>query len=265
MDAFERALHHAREAGDPSLEVQLAWMRAPDFIWGAGRVDDGLRYAEELVGRLGHIPGVQQFALHLNAHMRARLGEFDGALEAMSAYRDNVRQLGKGREYAITAGCVWDVCSWSGDVQHGKEKLRESYEMLEKTGNKAFLSEIVRDLAEVALREAALDEAERMSELAEEISSADDVESAAHVALLRAKLRVARAEFVAAEQLARQAVDLYAGTDFVEGAAESRLTLARILRAEGDPGADAVALEALALYEQKGNLIGAGRVRAFLG
>ena len=264
MDALERALHHARASGNLALEVHLAVMRAPDFIWGPGRVDDGVRYADELVERLGHVPGVQQFALHLHAHMRARLGEFEGALDAMSTYRDNLRQLGKGREYAVTAGCVWDVCWWSGDVLHGKEQLRESYELLERTGNKAFLSEIVSGLAEVALREDALDEAERLCELSEEISVADDVESTAHVALLRAKLRAARADLAEARELARQAVDLYSGTDFLERSADARFTLAEILRAEGDPHADAAALEALALYEQKGNLVGAGWVRAFL-
>jgi hypothetical protein len=69
LDGFERALHHAREAGSLALEVNLAAMRAPDFIWGPGRVEDGVRYAEEMVERLGHVP-VQQFALHLHAHMR---------------------------------------------------------------------------------------------------------------------------------------------------------------------------------------------------
>ena len=111
MDAFERALQHARQAGSLALEVSLTAMRAPDFIWGPGRVEEGVRYAEELVERLGHVPGVQQFALHLHAHMRARLGEFDGALEAMSTYRSNLRELGKEREYAVTANCVWDVCT----------------------------------------------------------------------------------------------------------------------------------------------------------
>jgi hypothetical protein len=102
-DALDRALQHARQAGSLALEVSLAAMRAPDFIWGPGRVDEGVRYADEMIERLGHVPGVQQFALHLHAHMRARLGEFEGALEALSTYRDNLRELGKEREYAVTA------------------------------------------------------------------------------------------------------------------------------------------------------------------
>jgi hypothetical protein len=116
----------------------------------------------------------------------------------------------------------------------------------------------------VAIREDALDDAERWCELGEGLSVSDDVESTAHVALLRAKVRAARTDLVAAKELARQAVDLYSGTDFLERSADARLTLAQILRAEGHPDADSTALQALALYEQKGNLVGAGWVRAFL-
>jgi class 3 adenylate cyclase/tetratricopeptide (TPR) repeat protein len=264
MDALERALQHARQAGSLALEVSLAAMRAPDFIWGPGRVDEGVRYADEMIERLGHVPGVQQFALHLHAHMRARLGEFEGALEALSTYRDNLRELGKEREYAVTAGCVWDVCSWSGDLQHGERALREAYEHLERRGNKAFLSEVVRGLAESAVRQSSLDEAERYCELGEEVSASEDVESEAHVALLRARIRAARGDLAVAEEGARRAIHIYSGTDYLERAAEAWLTLAEILRAQGDPGDEAAALEALALFERKGNVVGAGWARTFL-
>ena len=264
MDALERALQHARHAGSLALEVRLAGMRAPDFIWGPGRVEEGVRYADELVERLGHVPGVQQFALHLHAHMQARLGEFEGALEAMSTYRDNLHELGKEREYAVTANCVWDVCTWSGDVQHGERALREAYELLNRTGNKAVLSEVARGLAEAAVRLNSLDEAERFCELGEAVSTSEDVESEAHVALLRARIRAARGDLVVAEEGARRAIEIYSGTDFLERAAEARLTLAEILRARHEPGDEIAASEALALYERKGNVVGAGWARAFI-
>jgi len=36
LQALERALYHARQAGSLALEVTLVGMRAPDFIWGQG-------------------------------------------------------------------------------------------------------------------------------------------------------------------------------------------------------------------------------------
>jgi class 3 adenylate cyclase/tetratricopeptide (TPR) repeat protein len=264
LDALERALQHARQAGSLALEVSLTAMRAPDFVWGPGRVEEGLAYATEIVERLGHVPGMQQFALHLRGHMQARLGEFTGALEAIGTYRSNLRELGKEREYAVTANCVWDVCLWSGDWQHGEAALREAQELLERRGNKAVLSEVARGLAEAALRQSNLDEAERFCELGEEVTSSEDVESEAHVALLRARIRAARGDLAVAEEGARRAIEIYSRTDYLERAADAWLTLGEILRAQGDSGGNTAALEALTLYERKGNVVGAGWARAFL-
>jgi class 3 adenylate cyclase/tetratricopeptide (TPR) repeat protein len=264
LQAFEQGLSHARQAGSLSLEVNLVAMRAPDFIWGPGRVDEGLQYADEIVDRLGHVPGVQQFALHLRAHMQARLGEFDGSLEAMGEYRRGVRELGKEREYAVTAGCVWDVCSWSGDWQHGEAALREAYELLERQGNRAFLSEVALDLGEAARRQGRLDETERLCEVAEELSASDDVGNQAQLSLLRARLWGARGNLDAAEATARRAAELAAGIGFVERSADAWLAIAEIHRARGDAEERFAANQALRLYEQKGNLVGAGWAREFL-
>jgi tetratricopeptide (TPR) repeat protein len=264
LQALERALDHARKAGSLALEVTLAGMRAPDFIWGPGLVEDGLRYAEEISERLGHVPGMQQFALHLRAHMQARLGEFDGALEAMSEYRRRLRELGKEREFANTAGCVWDVCTWSGDWPHGEAVLRESYELMEQSGNKAYLSTAAIDLGEAVVRLGRLDEAERFCEIGEELSASDDVANEAQLSTLRARIRAAGGELDSAETLARHAVEIAAATVYVERSADAWLTLAEILRAAGKADAPAAAAEALRLYEQKGNLVGAGWARAFL-
>jgi tetratricopeptide (TPR) repeat protein len=264
MQAFERALSHARQAGSLALEVNLAGMRAPDFIWGPGRVEEGLQYADEIVERLGHVPGMQQFALHLKAHMQARLGEFDGALEAMGEYRRGVRELGKEREYAVTAGCVWDVCSWSGDWQHGEAALLEAYELLERRGNRAFLADTALDLADAALRQGRLEDGERLCEVGEELSASDDVQSQAQLGLLRARLGTARGDLVPAEAAARRAAELAAGIGFLERTADAWLVLAEIHRAQDDSKERPAVEEALRLYEQKGNLVGAGRARSLL-
>ena len=263
-DALERALDHARRSGSLALEVSLMGSKAPHFVWGPGRVEDGMAYADELVERLGHVPGVQQFALHLRAHMQARLGEFKGALEAIDMYRSNLRELGKDREYAVTANCVWDVCTWSGDLQHGEETLREAFELLERRGNKASLSNTAIELGEAVVRQGRPEEAERFCELGEELTASEDVENEAGLALLRARILAARGDLARAEAEARRAVDMASGTDLLERAADAWLTLAKVLRTNGDAGDRAAASEALALYERKGNVVGARWAQAFL-
>ena len=118
--------------------------KAPYFIWGPGPVEEGLRFVAAVPEPLGHVPGVQAFALHVRAHMRARLGEFDGAFEDVGEFRRGLRERGRELLYAVTSGCLWDVCLWAGDWKRGEEALREGYEMLERMGNK---SSPVEDLA----------------------------------------------------------------------------------------------------------------------
>jgi class 3 adenylate cyclase/tetratricopeptide (TPR) repeat protein len=261
--ALERAASHARRAGDLRLEADAVIWKAPYFIWGPGQVQEGLRFVDAVLESLGHVPGVQEFALHVRGHMRARLGEFDGAFEDVDEFRRGVRELRRETLYAVSAGCVWDVCLWAGEWRRGEEALREGYEMLERMGNKAALSEIALGLGDCVLRQGRVDEAERLSEIGEEVTAADDVFGTAQWLTLRSRVRAARGDLTGAKTFARRAIELPTVDEFPEFAADARLALAEALRLQGTAGAQEAA-EALELYERKGNLVGAQRVRAFL-
>ena len=129
--ALERAAEHARAAGDLALEVEVLTRSAPAIIYGAVSVEEGMRYVDRILERLGHDPAVHGLALHIRGHLRARLGEFDGAIEEIIEWRSRFRELGQEMLYAMTAGCVADVCSWAEDWAGGERALRESYELLE--------------------------------------------------------------------------------------------------------------------------------------
>jgi tetratricopeptide (TPR) repeat protein len=263
--ALERALPHAREAGDLELQARVMQAKAPYFIWGPGLVEDGLRYVEVMLEPpLADVPGAQSSALHVRAHMRARLGDFDEAFKDVIEYRTGLRDRGRENEYAFTAGCLWDVCLWAGDWKRGEEALREGYEMLEQIGNKIMLSKAALDLGDCVFRQGMVDEAERLSEIGEEITADDDVFGMAQWLTLRAKTRAAHGDLGGAETFARRAVDLPTAIEYPELAAEARLALAETLRLSDDPEAPAAAAQALELYERKGNIVGAARVRAFL-
>lgn len=74
----------------------------------------------------------------------------------------------------------------------------------------------------------------------------------------------ARGEIGQAETLTREAIEVAARAAFLDDAAHAWLQLAQILRGNGDHEARTAALEALALFERKGNLVGARWARAFL-
>jgi class 3 adenylate cyclase/tetratricopeptide (TPR) repeat protein len=262
--AIERAIHHAREAGDLTLEVDLILRSAPPIIFGAVPVDEGLRYADRMLERLGHNPAVQATALHVQGHLRARLGEFDGALAAMDEWRSRFRELGQETVYAFTAGCVWDVCSWAEDWEGGERALREGYEILERMGDKGFLSTVAIYLGEALYRQGRLDEAERYGAIGEELGVTEDRMNEALWRALRARVLAGRGDLDSARTLAREAVSIAAETDYIEVEADARLALAAILREAEQSDWTTEADESAELYERKGNLVGVRRAKALL-
>lgn len=263
--AIERAMEHARAAGDLALEIELVGSSMLPIIYGSVPVEEALRYVEEVLGRLGEVPAVRAFGLHVIGHLRARLGEFDAARTALDEWRRGFRELGQNRQYALTSGCAWDICSLAGDWAAGESALRESYDLLEQMGEKTFLSTIAAQLGEAVYRQGRIDEAERYSEVSEELGASDDLFNEAVWRALRAKVLAARGDFLAAETLAREAVELAAKTDWFELSADTWLGLAEILHAAGRAqDAAPAAREALTRYEQKGNRVGSMRATELL-
>jgi tetratricopeptide (TPR) repeat protein len=264
--AIGRAMEHARAAGDLAYEVQLVPFSVAPIIYGSVPVDEGLLYVDTILERLGHVPTVHAFGLHVIGHLRARLGEFDTARTALEEWRAGFLELGQNRQYASTAVCAWDICSLAGDWASGEAVLRECYELLEQMGEKTFHSTVAAYLGEAVYRQGRVDEAERYSRVSEELGASDDLLNEAVWRALRAKVMAAREEFEGAERLAREAVEIAARTDWFELSAETWLTLAEVLRAAGNPAqAGPAAGEALSRYEQKGNRVGAARATELLG
>ena len=108
-------------------------------------------------------------------------------------------------------------------------------------------------------------EAARIVTEVEQVAQEDDVDPQARTRAVRALLLSRRGEHAEAERLAREAVALYAATDYLDNHADMLVTLARVLRTSGQDEAARRALnEALALYERKGHLVGAKRARDLL-
>jgi tetratricopeptide (TPR) repeat protein len=93
----------------------------------------------------------------------------------------------------------------------------------------------------------------------------DDLDPQARTRAVRALLLERQGRHADALRLAREAVALYGASDYLDAHADMLLTLATILRAaeRADEAREALD-EALALYERKGNLVMADRVRGLL-
>jgi class 3 adenylate cyclase/tetratricopeptide (TPR) repeat protein len=262
--AAGRAVAYAQRTGDLALEVQAVTHTAGPVVYGSTPVEEGMRYADDLHARLGHVPEVQGLAMHVQGHMRARLGEFDGAFEAVNAWRTHQRELGQELMYARSSSCAWDVCSWAQDWTRGEDVLREGYEMLERMGKQIHVSSIAAHLGEAVFRQGRLEEAEALSGVSEDLGARDDLFNEALWRRVRARVLGASGELDRAEALAREAVAIAADVGFLDDVGLAWLGLAEILREAGKEDAAAAAAEAVALFERKGNLVGVGWARACL-
>ena len=112
-------------------------------------------------------------------------------------------------------------------------------------------------LAGVLVEKGNLEDADALASYAESHSWEDDIVTEVMWRVARAQIQAHRGSAAEAERLAREAVDLAAPTDFLDLQATAQLALARVLRESGSPEAASVAGWAQAVYERKGNIVGA--------
>ena len=153
----------------------------------------------------------------------------------------------------------------AGDLVTAERELRRAEETLTALGERYLLPPLAAVLAQVVYAQGRADEAEEITRRAEELSDADDVEPQALWRSVRAKVLAGRDLADEAERLAREAVRLMRTTDAPGMQADALLDLAEVLRRSARPDeARAVAAEAKALYEIKGNTAAAARATALL-
>jgi tetratricopeptide (TPR) repeat protein len=106
------------------------------------------------------------------------------------------------------------------------------------------------------------DEAEALSRVSEEIASEDDFDAQYRWRALRAKIRALKGAVSEAEETARESVRIAQQSDSPVEQADALLALAAVLRQSGRPDdAAPIIAQALKLYEAKGDLVSAERVR----
>ena len=150
-----------------------------------------------------------------------------------------------------------------GDPAAAERALRASYEGLAAMGDRAYLATRAAELAEAVYRNGRLEEAAGLTETAQATGGADDVPTQFLWRTVRAKVFARQGRAAEAEELARMAVALVETTDAPNFRGAVVLDLAEVLDRSGraDEAASAAA-RALDLFEQKGNVVEAGRARA---
>jgi ATP/maltotriose-dependent transcriptional regulator MalT len=178
--------------------------------------------------------------------------------------RAMLEDLGLAVTAAHTAETFGFVELLAGEPQAAERELLIGSEQLERLGETTNLSNIFAMLAQAVLAQDRVDEALRYTQLSERMSADEDVSSQVQWRAARAKVLTSLGKRKEAEQLARGAVDLAAKTDFLILHADALVDLVHVLGGNGERDRISAARAAMALYEEKGNVVAAERTRRLL-
>jgi class 3 adenylate cyclase/tetratricopeptide (TPR) repeat protein len=257
LAAVEHALEHASRAGYARWERELPVWKATALFYGPTPVEEVLAWHQQ--EKPQHALALRQRGL-----LEAMRGRFDEARILVGAGDAAAEELGQTIWIAVGGMAVWEVETLAGDIAAAERAVRSSCEQLASLGDIGYRATATARLADSLCALGRLDDAEEETRLAEELAAPDDRVSQALVRQVRAKLHAQAGRREQAEQLAREAVSLFRETDLVDYLAHAHADLAEVLRPV-EPVAAGDELEcALALFEQKGNLVLAREVRAAL-
>jgi class 3 adenylate cyclase/tetratricopeptide (TPR) repeat protein len=263
-EAWRHAIEHARRAESPREEAQaLSWLLIGTWV-GPTPVEDGIRRCQEILER-SPTRQVEAIALLEQGTLLAMCGRFSEGRELFHRGKEILEDLGLAISAAGASQERFDIEMLAGDPQAAEVELRRACEILEQLGEKGFLSTRVALLAHALCAQGRHEEAGPFIEVAAATGSEDDRATQALWRSARAKMLGRQGDVDEALRLAREAVAIVTQTDWLNLRGDALLDLAEVLDlAERlDEGAPVIA-EALRLYEQKGNVVSAGKAHELL-
>jgi class 3 adenylate cyclase/predicted ATPase len=268
MDGFEaamqRALTHARRAGNVRLETEcISWIGVSAFysnrhIMEIRNICDGLLDAAQT-------PLQRTHARFWLAAVRGVTGELTEARLELEAARHTYGDLGLEWWRAGTATACAAIELHAGDPVIAEEILREADTVFRAAGDKAVRSSVLASLGIALCDQGRYEEAERVVAQSEAISSPEDAGDVLMLATLKARLLARRRDLASAERTAREVLAKATDSQIAFLLEDALMGLAEILLLAGR-GAEArqPAQQALELYERRGLVPCAERAQAFL-
>ncbi|HEY3182629.1 MAG TPA: BTAD domain-containing putative transcriptional regulator [Gaiellaceae bacterium] len=264
-EALQRALEHARAAGDSRTEAQAANLLMGAAFFGPMPADEAIRLCRATLARPEEQRRIKGSALRALAGLEAMRGDFAEARELVARYREILEDLGV-TVTAASASETWAIVELlAGKPAAAERELRRGFASLERIGETFSQPNLAAMLADALHAQGRWEEALTYTEISEAGAGPEDVYTQAQWRSIRAKVLAALGRVAEAEALAREAVETAETTDFPVLRADSLADLAEVAQAAGRGEEAAAALrQAIELYEEKGNIVSARRAREAL-
>jgi tetratricopeptide (TPR) repeat protein len=221
-------------------------------------VEDGLRRCAELLAHTRGALGSEALLTAYSAVLEAMRGRFDAGREKAARGSSILEDLGRRVTAAGASYFAARVELLADEPGRAEEIARSALEKLDALGETSNSAVLATLLAEALFRQGRFDEAEAATEKSERTSWPDDLHAQVGWRAARAEACAGRGEPEQGEELARKAIALLDDADDLDLRGDAFVALGTTLsgterRAAYD--------EAVALYEEKGNLASAARAQ----
>ena len=260
----ERAVSHARRAGDERREAAILRHILSGALWGPEHVEPALARCRAILDETSN--------RHVHANCLVRIGgleglagDFDAAREAIARARAIMDDLGLRHLKAHSTDVAVLVEMLAQDYEAAAREARVAYTMLEQMGDRTYLSAEAHLTARALEADGRLDEAEEWLLIVNELGDPSDSDRL----VLKAQIMAHRGLLDEAEKLARTALEQGgergSGAPHVPLFADPCFTLAEILALAGrTEEARQFAEQSLRRYQAKGIVPLANKARIFL-
>jgi len=235
--------------------------------WGPTPAPEGIDLAQRMASEMRDPrSGANRTARQIGA-LLAMQGNFDEARVKFEEQRVVYEELGSrhmlGSMLSHHAGPAELL---AGDAALAAEMGRAGYEMLTARGDRGFASTSAVNVARALLELGRDVQAEEWAHRGQEMTGKDDFSTQGPALAVLALVSARRGDYEAGERLARESVAVMDATDQLFLVADAHADLASVLVAAGKPGEATPEFQrALELYQRKGHLVGAEKMRARLG
>ncbi|MGN6169389.1 MAG: ATP-binding protein, partial [Solirubrobacteraceae bacterium] len=258
IEDLARSARHAHNAGELTQEERSLEFLLLGLLEGPTPLDEALRRVDDAERAAERNRLLEVHVLRVRAHLEAMRRHFDAARELIADAKQLAQELGQEVTLARIAIQAGPIEMLAGDPAGAERELRPAYDALLRIEHWGHLTTVQLRLADALFEQGRPDEELLLINLEEQYIPEWDIDASVGWRRVWAKVLARRGNFNQAEELARQAVDAAARTDYTDTHGKALADLAAALRRMDKwQQADSALEEAIRLYEQKGNIAAA--------
>ena len=264
-DVIQKVVTHAREGRDDRLLARSALGLTFNALYGPTTVQQALEQCEQFLSGDMRDRNVQGLIKCKLAQLRAMNGEFEKARTMYHEARAMLDDLGHTVNVSTTSFDLGMVELLADDPAAAERALRADYDTLVQLGAKYLISSMGAILARAVRAQGRDEEALELTRTVEAAADDDDVDAQVNWRAIRAPILARAGQIAEAEALARSAHEKARETEMPSLRGFALTELASVLQVAGrTEDARAALVEAMAIYEKKGDIVSVGRAKRLL-